>query len=97
MKFSWCMTLLSVAGFSFSSAIAATAAPVAFVYVASNYSGYNNQVRGYAVAGRDQLTAIAGSPFYANVSSMAVNGKYLQAPGSPYTIASPMEIIVQPK
>lgn len=36
MKFRCCMTLLSLAGFSFSSAIAATAPPVAFVYVASN-------------------------------------------------------------
>ncbi len=82
MKFRWCMTLLSVAGFSFSSAIAATAPPVAFVYVASEYSGYNNQIRGYSVAANGHLTAIAGSPFYANVSSMAVNGKYLLATGN---------------
>jgi 6-phosphogluconolactonase (cycloisomerase 2 family) len=82
MKFRCCMTLFSVASFSFSSAIAATAPPVAFVYVASNYSGNNNQIRGYAVAANGQLTAISGSPFYANVSSMAVNGKYFLATGN---------------
>jgi 6-phosphogluconolactonase (cycloisomerase 2 family) len=76
------MVLIGMASLPFSSAIAATAAPVAFVYVASNYSGYNNQVKGYAVAANGQLTAIAGSPFYANVSSMAVNGKYLLATGN---------------
>jgi 6-phosphogluconolactonase (cycloisomerase 2 family) len=65
-----------------ASAVAATAAPVAFVYVASNYSGANNQIAGYAVAANGQLTKITGSPFYANVSSMAVNGKYLLATGN---------------
>lgn len=82
MKFRCCMTVLGMACLSFSSAFAATAAPVAFVYVASNYSGANNQVDGYAVAANGQLTKIAGSPFYANVSSMAVNGKYLLATGN---------------
>ena len=82
MKSRYCVTLLSVATLSLSTALAATAPPVAFVYVASNYSGQNNQVRGYAVAANGQLSAISGSPFYANVSSMAVNGKYLLATGN---------------
>jgi hypothetical protein len=82
MKFRCCMAVLGMASLPFSSAIAATATPVAFVYVASNYSGSNNQIDGYAVAANGQLTKIAGSPFYANVSSMAVNGKYLLATGN---------------
>lgn len=82
MKFRSCIALLCVASLPFVSAVAATAPPVAFVYVASNYSGNNNQVRGYSVAANGQLTAIPGSPFYANVSSMAVNGKYLLATGN---------------
>jgi hypothetical protein len=82
MMFRVCLAMLSVACLSISSAFAATAAPVAFVYVASNYSGSNNQVIGYAVASNGQLTKITGSPFYANVSSMGVNGKYLLATGN---------------
>lgn len=75
--------LICISGcFSLPSAFAATASPVAFVYVASNYSGSNNQIAGYAVATNGQLTKITGSPFYANVSSMAVNGKYLLAAGN---------------
>jgi hypothetical protein len=82
MKFRTCMALLGMAFLPISLAIAATAAPVAFVYVSSNYSGSNNQISGYAVASNGQLTKITGSPFYANVSSMAVNGKYLLATGN---------------
>ena len=75
--------LICISGcFSLPSAFAATAPPVAFVYVASNYSGSNNQIAGYAVAANGQLTRISGSPFYANISSMAVNGKYLLATGN---------------
>jgi O-glycosyl hydrolase len=74
MKFRICMALLSMTCLPISSAIAATASPVAFVYVASNYSGNNNQISGYSVASNGQLTKINGSPFYANVSSMAVIG-----------------------
>lgn len=82
MKFRVCLALLSMACLPITSAFAATAAPVAFVYVSSNYSGSNNQISGYAVASNGQLTKIAGSPFYANVSSMVVNGKYLLATGN---------------
>ena len=56
-------------------------APVAYVYVsavnpASGYSAF--EVYGFATASTGQLTPIPGSPFLdADVSHMAVNGKYL--------------------
>lgn len=51
---------------------------VAYVYVASTAPNSNTaEIRGYAAAANGQLTPIAGSPFSANVNSMAVNGKYL--------------------
>jgi hypothetical protein len=63
---------------SFGQAIAATTTgPVAYVYVSSNYTGARDQIVGYAAAANGQLTKISGSPFYADVFSMAVNGKYL--------------------
>jgi hypothetical protein len=55
--------------------------PVAYVYVsavnpASGYSAF--EVYGFAAASTGQLTPIEGSPFLdADVSHMAVNGKYL--------------------
>jgi hypothetical protein len=63
-----------------SSTQAATTAsgPVAWVYV-SGYVGTTNetQVYGFAAAPNGKLTAIPGSPFPAELSSMAVNGLYL--------------------
>lgn len=50
----------------------------AFVYVASTPANSNTtEIEGYAAAANGKLTPIAGSPFSANVNSMAVNGKYL--------------------
>jgi hypothetical protein len=69
--------LLSVVSCGVAVAATSSTAPVAYVYVASNYSGVNNDVIGYAAAPNGQLTLVPGSPFYDNVASMAVNGKYL--------------------
>ncbi len=57
-------------------------APVATIYVASNYGypGHANRIVGYAADVSGKLTEVPGSPFpNSNVSSMAVNGKYLFA------------------
>lgn len=51
--------------------------PAAFVYVSNNPSGNQLQLNGYAVASNGQLTPIPGSPFSANASAIAVEGKYL--------------------
>jgi hypothetical protein len=50
---------------------------VAFVYVSSTPSGGANVVNAFSAAANGKLTAVAGSPFHDNVTSMAVNGKYL--------------------
>jgi hypothetical protein len=63
-------------------AYADATAPVAYVYVTSNYGypGNTNRIVGYAVDANGKLTQVPGSPFpNSNVSSMAVNGKYLFA------------------
>jgi hypothetical protein len=74
------IALLVMAGacaLSASFAVATTSAPVALVYVSSNYSGTNNRVVGYTAAADGQLTQIAGSPWADNLVSLAVNGAYL--------------------
>jgi hypothetical protein len=59
---------------------AAASAPVAYVYVSSNPSGSStNEVQAFAAAANGKLAAISGSPFRDDVTSMAVNGKYLFA------------------
>lgn len=63
-------------------ASANTPAPVAYIYVTSNYGypGNTNRIAGYAADANGKLTQVPGSPFPgSNVSSMAVNGKYLFA------------------
>jgi hypothetical protein len=55
-------------------------APVAFVYVSSSPSGpssSNYQINEYTAAANGKLTAVANSPYAANVQSMALNGKWL--------------------
>lgn len=71
--------LLLLSAVSCGAAVAATTStvPVAYVYVASNYGGAGNDIVGYAAAANGQLSLVPGSPFYDNVASMAVNGKYL--------------------
>jgi hypothetical protein len=53
---------------------------VAYVYVAAGTGNGNpNSIVGYSASSTGALTPIPGSPFPQNVSSMAVNGKYLMA------------------
>jgi len=53
---------------------------VAYVYVAAGTGNGNpNSVVGYSASSTGALTPIPGSPFPQNVSSLAVNGKYLMA------------------
>jgi hypothetical protein len=65
---------------AFSQAGSATSAPVAFVYVASNPANSStNEILAFAAAANGKLTTAPGSPFRDDVTSMAVNGKYLYA------------------
>lgn len=57
---------------------AAAASPVAFVYVSTLGSGVN-VIHAFSADATGRLTPIKGSPFADNVTSMAVNGKYLFA------------------
>lgn len=52
-------------------------ASVAFVYVSSSPASKTYEVNGFAAASDGKLIPISGSPFSADVQSMAVNGKYL--------------------
>ncbi len=58
-------------------ALTGSSAPVAFVYVSSNYSGSNNEVVGYTANAAGQLVKIPGSPWADNIVSMAANGTFL--------------------
>ncbi|HEX4582375.1 MAG TPA: hypothetical protein VH139_09950 [Acidobacteriaceae bacterium] len=54
--------------------------PVAYVYVSNNPNGSStNEIQAYAAAANGKLTPVSGSPFRDDVTSMAVNGKYLFA------------------
>jgi hypothetical protein len=56
----------------------ASSSPVAYVYVSSSPTGASkNVVYAYAAAANGKLTPVAGSPFKDDLTSMAVNGKYL--------------------
>ena len=57
----------------------ASSGPAAWVYVSGQIGGANSkaEVHAYAAAANGKLTSLAGFPFAANVSNMAVNGKYL--------------------
>jgi hypothetical protein len=62
-----------------SSTIAATS-PSAWVYVSSTLRGGSvNEIEAFDAAPNGKLTVVPGSPFQENVTSMAVNGKYLFA------------------
>jgi hypothetical protein len=57
-----------------------TSSPVAYIYVASTPpNSKTNEIVAYVAAPDGSLSPVAGSPFPDNVSSMAVNGKYLMA------------------
>jgi hypothetical protein len=52
--------------------------PVAYVYVSSNPNNSNtNEINAYAASANGRLSPVTGSPFADDVTSMAVNGKYL--------------------
>ena len=51
--------------------------PVAYVYVSSTLSSGVNEINGFSAAKNGKLTPLNDSPFPADVTSMAVNGKYL--------------------
>ena len=53
-----------------------TTSPVAFLYVSSSLST-GNQINAFTVATNGHLTPVTGSPFSADVQSMALKGKYL--------------------
>jgi hypothetical protein len=60
-----------------SAASLASNAPVAYVYVSSNSTGNAYEVHAFAASANGRLTRVTGSPFQADVTAMAVNGKYL--------------------
>lgn len=61
-----------------ASHAAAAGSAVAYVYVASTPANTNvSEILGYAAAADGALTPVTGSPFSANVNSLAVNGKLL--------------------
>jgi hypothetical protein len=65
-----------------SSTTVATS-PAAWVYVSSTLPGGSlNEIEAFDAAPNGKLTAVPGSPFQENVTSMAVNGKYLFAVNS---------------
>ena len=52
--------------------------PVAYVYVSTTPAGSSvNEIVAYAAAANGKLTPVPGSPFTADVTSLAVNGHYL--------------------
>src|ERR1700733_1563255 len=52
--------------------------PVAYIYLASTPPNSKaNEIVAYSAAANGSLSPVTGSPFPDNVSSMAVNGKYL--------------------
>jgi hypothetical protein len=56
----------------------ASTSPAAYVYVSSYISSSKtDEIKGYAAASDGSLRAIPGSPFKYNVSSLALNGKWL--------------------
>jgi hypothetical protein len=57
--------------------------PIAYIYVSSTpASGANNEVEAFSASMTGKLTPVPGSPFQENVTTMAVNGKYLFAANS---------------
>lgn len=69
--------LTAILALSASLAIAQTSGPVAYIYVSSEYSGYNNRVVGYAASANGKLTPISGSPWADNLNYIATSGSLL--------------------
>ena len=57
--------------------VVANVPPVAYVYVSGSKSRQVNQIYAFAAAPDGKLTPVAGSPFPADVSSLAVSGNHL--------------------
>ena len=83
LRFFFCLILALCADASYAQFEATQAhsnnptPPVAYVYVASSKTAKVNHIYAFAAAPDGKLTAVSGSPFPADVSSMAVNGEYL--------------------
>ncbi|HEX3663524.1 MAG TPA: hypothetical protein VHU89_18960 [Acidobacteriaceae bacterium] len=72
------LSLSAVLFVAVSLAQAASTGSVAYVYVSTPAgSTGRNEVHAWRAGANGQLTGIAGSPFQENVTSMAVNGKFL--------------------
>ncbi|HET6169785.1 MAG TPA: hypothetical protein VFE01_06370, partial [Terracidiphilus sp.] len=57
-----------------------SSSPAAYVYVSFTPKNSSvNEIAGYAAAANGSLTPLPGSPYTADVTTMAVNGKYLFA------------------
>lgn len=54
-----------------------TNAPAAFVYVSSSRGANHYEINAFTAAANGKLTPVSGSPFAADVQSMAANAKYL--------------------
>jgi hypothetical protein len=62
----------------FAGAAATGTSPAAYVYVSNNPDNSStNQINAFTVSANGALAPITGSPFADDVTSMAVNGKYL--------------------
>jgi hypothetical protein len=74
-----CAAPLAQVAFSQSASIVQreSTSHVAYAYVSSNPSGNKFQISAYSAAPDGRLTAVAGSPFFADVSYLATNKKYL--------------------
>ena len=72
--------LTQVATAQVTAAPSAANSPVAYVYVSNNPNNSStNEIQAYTAAPNGKLTPVFGSPFRDDVTSMAVNGKYLFA------------------
>jgi hypothetical protein len=80
-------TLCTVALFAQVAKTQTTSSAVAYVYVSNTLTGGTSEVHAYAAAKNGQLTPVNGSPFPADVNSMAVNGTYLFGSSSDGTSA----------
>lgn len=70
-----------------ADATTASAGPVSFLYVAFTPKNSNgNEIEEYSVAANGALTALPGSPYSGNATSLAVSGNYLFGPNksAPY-------------
>ncbi len=70
-------TLCTVASFAQVAVTQTTSSTVAYVYVSNILTDTTSEVHAYAATKNGKLTPVDGSPFSADVTNMAVNGKYL--------------------